>query len=94
VTPSQSRPEERCQLTSAKPLAASSTCAGQERNRGSQALAPESPWAPAGVDMRLEAGAVRELHWHKEGQGRCLSEGESMTIYEGLLEDLRADAVV
>ena len=22
----------------------------------------------AGVNMRLEAGAIRELHWHKEGE--------------------------
>ncbi|KAH9902959.1 oxalate decarboxylase [Cubamyces lactineus] len=25
----------------------------------------------AGVDMRLEAGAIRELHWHKTDEARC-----------------------
>jgi oxalate decarboxylase len=29
----------------------------------------------AGVDMRLEAGAVRELHWHKEGEWAYILKG-------------------
>ncbi|KAK5242076.1 hypothetical protein LTR40_005955 [Exophiala xenobiotica] len=30
----------------------------------------------AGVDMRLDEGAIRELHWHKEGEWAYVLEGE------------------
>ncbi|MGE4372424.1 MAG: hypothetical protein AB7E29_05865 [Xanthobacter sp.] len=35
-----------------------------------EATARELPAAKnlAGVDMRLDAGVVRELHWHKEAE--------------------------
>lgn len=33
--------------------------------------------AMAGVDMRLEAGAIRELHWHKENEWSLMLDGNA-----------------
>lgn len=42
-----------------------------------EATARELPAAKnlAGVDMRLDAGVVRELHWHKEAEWGYVLEG-------------------
>ena len=42
----------------------------------------------AGVNMRLKAGAVRELHWHKEAEWSYMLKGKArITAYDKLVAE-------